>query len=153
MLLTFRRRILWCLASVVLIMMLINFTYHKMFIITVYNHHPHRKSTMDTRDEIELTIRMPGNNKMVKRVMCDFLRSAVLFWDKRFGNIHFILDEKDKVSNYFPRNLPNLNLPFKMRFTYEKQPNDVTAMTTTSKSIGKPYGYLLQLYSSFLMDQ
>ena len=109
--------------------------------------------------DVELTIRMPSNKKFVKRFYCWILRSTVVFWDvKRYGRILIILDGDDDdakgSNNKLIQALDNLKHPFlEFRYIYEAPPMDKKAFEVKTRSQAlRNYGYLLQLYSMFLMD-
>ena len=101
---------------------------------------------------------MPSTNKFVERLYCWILRSTVVFWDvKRYGRILLILDgddESKKSNDKLLRALDNLKHPLlDFRFVYEAPPNNTLAFEKKTKATGlRNYGYLLQLYSMFLMD-
>ena len=101
---------------------------------------------------------MPSNKKYVDRLYCWVLRSTVVFWNvKRYGRILLILDGDDgsKESNAkLIRALDNVNHPLlNFRYAYEAPPKNKLAFEQKTKALGfRNYGYLLQLYSMFLMD-
>ena len=107
--------------------------------------------------KIELTIRLTLNiPRLVEHLLCDFLRSAVLFWNPNYGDILLILDEEDKPNN-FESELNSLGLPFKFRFAYEKDLLNQSALDSIKKNQSKleremKNGKLRMFYSSFLMD-
>ena len=107
--------------------------------------------------KIELTIRLTLNiPRLVEHLLCDFLRSAVLFWNPNYGDILLILDEEDKPNN-FESELNSLGLPFKFRFVYEKDLLNQSALDSIKKNQSKleremKNGKLRMFYSSFLMD-
>ena len=93
-----------------------------------------------------LTLRMAAVSKLIHRVYCDFLRSAVLFWSPKLGHITIILDKESEADHRLAARLTQQERAFgvKFDFVYEPLPND--------PSILKRRGYLRQLWSSFFMD-
>lgn len=104
-----------------------------------------------TLPPIELTIRMPLMKEMINRLLCQLLRSAVLFWNKDYGDVVIILDEEDRPKN-FSTQISSVGLPFNFRIVYEKGPTNVSLFTKISRRFHRPYGYMRMFYSSFLMD-
>ena len=105
--------------------------------------------------KIELTLRMTFSNfKLRNTFLCDFLRSAVVFWNASYGPVHLILDEVDKTDVKAMKILTSFltrHIPLKFRCTFETGINQ-KLMETVGRRIGKSPGYVTQLYSSFLMD-
>ena len=100
---------------------------------------------------LEAVIRMPKTH--VKRLFCDFIRTASLFWDPTYGPITLILDEEDKDDKFFPGNFLNLSLPFKFQLEFEPPaPNKERFASVAKRGRARYPGYLRQLYSSHLMD-
>ena len=122
--------------------------------------HPHPSER--TRTNIELTVRMSlpkihnKNDKMLRRLFCMFLNSAVVFWNSDFGDVVFILDEADRMKN-FEMTLRKMELPFQTRVAYEKAPGEEFDKAAKdylwySGSRARPVGYAIMFYSSFLFD-
>ena len=102
--------------------------------------------------QIELTVRMPSTKKMVSRLFCSLLRSAVLFWSTRYGAINLILDESAKNDPYFPQQEEKLGDLFSYKIVYEKNPQNIPRFMYATTHVFSNMGYMQQLYSSFLMD-
>ena len=102
-------------------------------------------------ESIELTIRMGLTKKMIGRLFCLLLRSAVLFWNPKYGDVVIILDEEDEGKDFLKK-LNSLRLPFRFRLVYEEPPNKTQEFIRMGKEYGRPYGYIRMLYSSYFMD-
>ena len=105
------------------------------------------------RPKIELTLRVTLRNDLLELILCDFLRSTVLFWSADYGDVVFILDERDKKKN-FENKLNSLGLPNKFRCAYEKDLYDRNLVENRTKEAERPggYGKMRTAYSSFIMD-
>ena len=116
-----------------------------------------KKEDIQPRDDnvssepIVLTIRMTLMKKVIGRLFCFLLRSAVLFWNPNYGDVVIILDEVEKV-NFFLKKLNSLRLPFCFRLVYVKLPNKTQEFIRMVKEHGRPYGRIRMIYSSFLID-
>ena len=104
-----------------------------------------------SRESIELTVRMTLTKKMIGRLFCTLLRSAVLFWNPKYGDVVIILDAEDGGKD-FSTKLKSLRLPFRFRIVYEKPPKKTQEFLRIGREHGHTYGYICMLYSSFLMD-
>ena len=102
-------------------------------------------------ESIELTVRMTLKKKTIGRLFCVLLRSAVLFWNPKYGDVVLIMDEEDEGKN-FVKKLNSLRLPFRFRLVYEERPKKTQEIIRLSKLQERSTGYIRMLYSSFLMD-
>ncbi|XP_022109284.1 uncharacterized protein LOC110989301 [Acanthaster planci] len=95
---------------------------------------------------LTLTLRMAAVPRLIQRLYCDFLRSAVLFWSPKLGHISVILDKESTADHRLAARLSQQEPAFgvKFDFVYEPLPSD--------PSVLKSRGYLRQLWSSFFMD-
>ncbi|XP_022111420.1 uncharacterized protein LOC110990651 [Acanthaster planci] len=98
---------------------------------------------------LTLTLRMAAVPKLIKRLYCDFLRSAVLFWSPELGHISLILDKESEADHRLAARLSQQEPGFgiKFDFVYEPFPNDISILR-----IERDRGYSRQLWSSFFMD-
>lgn len=102
---------------------------------------------------IESVLRMPSTKKHVGRMLCDFLRTASLYWDASYGPIVLILDKESEDDEYFPGKFLNLKLPFKFRLEFEPSPPNKARFSAVAAKGRRHFGYFQQLYSSFIMDR
>lgn len=99
---------------------------------------------------IELTIRVSiRRQRLVKFLMCDLFRSAVVLWNKNYGDVVLILDEEDKDT--LPQIL-NSSLPFNLRVYYEKPPPNARLVKRIAQHFRRPFGYYRMIYSTFYLD-
>ena len=101
---------------------------------------------------VELTVRLAVTNELVLRFLCSLLRSAVVFWNPSYGDVLLILDEEDRPKQQIQNQLSQLELPFQFRQVYEDRPIKEGSFGRLAREHERPYGYIRQLYSSFLMD-
>lgn len=106
----------------------------------------------DLYGKVELTVRMSLTDELIERFLCSLLRSTSVFWNPNYGNILLILDEEDRLKQDFQKRLSELKLPFHFRYVYEDQPKKKESFERLAREQERPYGYIRQLYSSFLMD-
>ena len=103
------------------------------------------------RESIELTIRMTLSKSLIYHFSCNLLRSAVLFWNPKYGDVVIILDKEDQ-GKHFSKKLNSLRLPFRFRLVYEDPPNKIPEFIKIGQAGGHTLGVMRMLYSSFLMD-
>ncbi|XP_022111416.1 uncharacterized protein LOC110990648 [Acanthaster planci] len=111
---------------------------------------PNRPNLPVTQDQtLTLTLRMAAVPKLIQRMYCDFLRSAVLFWSPKLGHISMILDKESAADHRLAARLSQQEHAFGVNFDfiYEPLPNDISIL-----EIEKDRGYGRQLWSSFFMD-
>jgi len=113
------------------------------------------ETTKTLRTNMEVVIRMPVAEKFIKRIFCDVLRSSSIMWNSTLlGDFLLILDESDRAERgpHLMKSLSTLQPVHKFRIVYEKEPNNKNGILKAGKQMGKSYGYMLQLLSSFFMD-
>ncbi|XP_022104137.1 uncharacterized protein LOC110986522 [Acanthaster planci] len=98
---------------------------------------------------LTLTLRMAAAPKLIHRLYCVLLRSAVLFWSPKLGHISVILDKESAADHRLAARLSQQEHAFgvKFDFIYEPLPNDISIL-----KIERDRGYSRQLWSSFFMD-
>ena len=107
----------------------------------------------DLYGNVELTVRMALTEELLTRFFCSLLRSTVLFWNHNYGDILLILNEEDRSKQtQLQQNLDDLDLPFRFRIVYEDRPKKEESFKRLAREQERPYGYIRQCYSSFLMD-
>lgn len=109
-------------------------------------------NSTDLYGNVELTVRMAVNEELVRRFLCSLLRSAVVFWNPKYGDVLLILDEEDMSKHRIHEQLNQLGLPFRFKHLYEDRPKKEESFKRLAREQERTYGYIRQLYSSFLMD-
>jgi len=125
-----------------------------------YLSHPSRKiqqpvTTKSLSDDMEIVIRLTVTEKFVNRIFCDVLRSSTVMWNSTLlGNFLFILSESDRAVKgpHLLQSLSALDTVHRFRAVYQKEPNNKTIFLKESQRQNLEYGYMLQMYSSFIMD-
>jgi len=104
---------------------------------------------------VELTVRMSTrNDQLVHFLLCDMLRSAIQFWNPRFGPVVFVLDEGDQQSKHgLPDGLRGIEgFPFEVLTRYMPLPERSAVWMDLAKQSGRDVGYVDQLYTSYFLD-
>lgn len=101
--------------------------------------------------KVDLTVRLTLNNTILTRFLCDLLRSLVVYWNPKYGDVILILDAKDRMS-HIGEVLQQVDLQHSFRLVYEEPPKRVAEFQDIAMKHKKSSGYYQMLYSSFLMD-
>ncbi|KAK6186241.1 hypothetical protein SNE40_008316 [Patella caerulea] len=115
------------------------------------------KISLDPRPvlpEITLVVRMTSIPRILNLVYCHLFPSISLYWSKRYGKVALILDKgssKDKIfAEKLEREKHKMGIDF--QFFFESLPKNSTSIKRMQQLKLRNFGYVRQLYSSFLMD-